>query len=412
VDGDSAKKKYSAKDEGYEESAEIDSADAVFKYKKEQATNKWLVAALCVAIVAVSLLGLFVFLPKDSGFHKFFDNIFNSTPLTRNDTVMTIGDEKISPERYLNVILGIRDELEGYYPGFIEQNPKAFANLKQIAEDQIKGTVARQKWATDLGIELTDDEIAKLDEYIAESKSSYKTDAEYLTALNNSYLTEELYKTLMTEQQRAYKLLDYLNTLPEYSKVTDEEAKTYVGEKGIMRAKHILIVVGKDATEEVRAEKLKLANDILAKLGAGEDFDTLMKKYSEDPGLQTYPQGYTFGPGDMVPEFEEGTKALALDGISEIVESTNGYHIIKRLEPIYTEIYPSVVQDRIEAKVAEYTEALKVKFARGYDKITLDQLKWNQPAPIDQIPADNAPADGTTDAPADGTTDAPADDAA
>ena len=47
--------------------------------------------------------------------------------------------------------------------------------------------------------------------------------------------------------------------------------------------------------------------------------------------MSTYTAGYEFGTGEMVEEFENASTALEENGISEIVESNYGYHIIKRL---------------------------------------------------------------------------------
>jgi len=75
------------------------------------------------------------------------------------------------------------------------------------------------------------------------------------------------------------------------------------------------------------------ADAIYARIQAGEDFDTLMHLYSEDPGLANYPDGYTFGPMEMVPEFEEGTRELAIGEVSRPVRTSHGYHIIMRIAP-------------------------------------------------------------------------------
>ncbi|MDR2713829.1 MAG: peptidylprolyl isomerase [Clostridiales bacterium] len=83
---------------------------------------------------------------------------------------------------------------------------------------------------------------------------------------------------------------------------------------------------------EITDDSEDRAKAILARIRAGESFDDLMNEYSEDPGLQEYPDGYTFGPGEMVPEFEETTRSLAVGEI-EMVKSDYGYHIIMRIEP-------------------------------------------------------------------------------
>jgi len=75
------------------------------------------------------------------------------------------------------------------------------------------------------------------------------------------------------------------------------------------------------------------ATAILERLHAGEDFTELLLLYGEDPGMGTFPDGYTFVEWQMVPEFSEGTMALEIGEISGLVKSNFGYHIILRVEP-------------------------------------------------------------------------------
>lgn len=80
-----------------------------------------------------------------------------------------------------------------------------------------------------------------------------------------------------------------------------------------------------------------IASDVLARARAGEDFDELMWTYSQDPGLSTSPDGYTFAPGQFIPAFEEATRNLEYDEISDLVWAVHngleGFHIIKRIPP-------------------------------------------------------------------------------
>lgn len=87
------------------------------------------------------------------------------------------------------------------------------------------------------------------------------------------------------------------------------------------------------------------AEEILIRANAGEDFSMLIETYGEDPGMISNPDGYTFTRGDMVPEFEEATLALEIGGISELVQTSFGYHIIKRVEPIPENIMPGATFD-------------------------------------------------------------------
>jgi len=85
--------------------------------------------------------------------------------------------------------------------------------------------------------------------------------------------------------------------------------------------------------EDTFAAVLEKAEELLERALAGEDFDTLIQTYGEDPGMITYPDGYTFVRGDMVPEFESATIELEIGEISGLVISDFGIHIIKRTEP-------------------------------------------------------------------------------
>ncbi len=106
-----------------------------------------------------------------------------------------------------------------------------------------------------------------------------------------------------------------------------EEIKEYYNENYV-RAKHILIMSGEDGkTAKKEAEK------VLALAKKGEDFDKLIKEYGEDPGTEAYPDGYTFTYNEMVPEFEKAAFELEVGKISDLVETTYGYHIIKK-EPL------------------------------------------------------------------------------
>ena len=123
---------------------------------------------------------------------------------------------------------------------------------------------------------------------------------------------------------------------------TDEDVKTYIEEKDILSAKHILLLTMDMSTrqplaDDVIAQKKATAEDILKQLQESSDlatdFDALMNQYSEDSGLATNPDGYVFTAGEMVSEFENGTRALEYGQISGLVESPYGYHIILRQDP-------------------------------------------------------------------------------
>jgi parvulin-like peptidyl-prolyl isomerase len=72
------------------------------------------------------------------------------------------------------------------------------------------------------------------------------------------------------------------------------------------------------------------AEELYKRARAGEDFGKLAEEYSTDPGSKSKggDLGW-FGRGQMVKPFEDVAFALQPGQISDVVESTFGYHIIK-----------------------------------------------------------------------------------
>lgn len=100
-----------------------------------------------------------------------------------------------------------------------------------------------------------------------------------------------------------------------------------------VRARHILISVAEDATEEENAAAFSTAISLTQRLRAGEDFAELALQYSDDTGSAQQGGDLGFFPrGRMVSEFEAAAFGLAIGEISDPVRSQFGYHIIETLE--------------------------------------------------------------------------------
>ena len=123
-------------------------------------------------------------------------------------------------------------------------------------------------------------------------------------------------------------------------------------------------------TEEEQANAKTLAEDLLKRAKSGEDFDKLMNEYSQDPGLATNPEGYVFGTGEMVAEFEQATDSVGI-GEFAFCKSSYGYHIIERLPVSYEEVEDRVIgllmEERMEETIKKWEEEYSLKIVKNED---------------------------------------------
>lgn len=236
-------------------------------------------------------------------------------------------------------------------------------------------------YATEYGAEHSEQEILDatklmiMNYTISESEANkwdiaypyaFKEDMTAIVDDLSSYLTGNLDGVWADLVEIEYRTSDLNYFLQQIYMPTEEEAQKYYVEN-FMAAKHIL-VTDKD-----------VADTIVKQLKKGEDFDKLMFQYTEDPGIQTNPDGYVFTTGEMIEEFENATKALAVDKVSGVVETGYGYHIIKRIAlPEYTEeSYLYVANSYVNEAIANhYTEVVENGDVKS-DAYTDEQLlEW------------------------------------
>ena len=162
-----------------------------------------------------------------------------------------------------------------------------------------------------------------------------------MEAIESAYLDEPTYRTLLSSNAAFNAIMENSYGL-NGEKLSDEDVLAWANDNDYLRCKHILFLTenddGTDMTDEEKAEIRKEAEAALEELRALEsDREALLARFDElmadadDPGMTTFPDGYTVTAGQMVQEFEDGTRALEDYALSDIVESSYGCHIILRL---------------------------------------------------------------------------------
>ncbi len=180
--------------------------------------------------------------------------------------------------------------------------------LDRLIEDQVINSLSR-KYKVDVEAKEVEDQFQKI---VEDNGGEEKVK----TLLEDLYdLSVPEFKNLIEKQLEREKLKQ---------KFEDElrlKAQT----------RHILIKVGAKASKKEKKRALSLAKKILKQARKKDaDFAKLAKKYSQDKATKDKGGSLPwFGQGDMVKPFEEATFKLDIGGVSPIVKSSYGYHIIQ-----------------------------------------------------------------------------------
>ncbi len=217
-------------------------------------------------------------------------------------------------------------EYDYYYLNFLAEGVGAEeASEKTLTE--LKRIGAIFSLAKEHGVSLEKEEREALDAELDATVENLGGKEKFEEGLSEYNMTGELYVCLSQMNSLEAALRTYVtDEVSGIIKSDDATVEADIKERFIA-AKQILIANDEgDDVDENRA----LAADILAKLEAGQDFDTLAEEYGEDDSMDlTYGRYFTDG---MFPEaFENAAKKLAVGEMSGIIESEVGFHVILRM---------------------------------------------------------------------------------
>ena len=306
------------------------------------------------------------------------DAITFAAGLSGDDVLLTVNGETIPADLFLSWLFWdcYYFEYTYYYYGL---TVASFTDLllEDTVNSAVYNTVLRQK-AAQLGCLPTD---AQLQET---SDKQQDEGQEYYDSLKTAYgLSDGSFDYLTSISYYQENLLEAL--VPT---ATEEMLNNFV-----YQTKHILLKTVDDQnqplSDDETAAQRALAEDILARLQAveGEEqlalFDELMNQYSQDGrdenGDLYAPDGYvavlSAGAASndlrMVEAYENASLALPIGGLSGLVESEYGYHIILRGEVADTEPYAgqcrSYQLDLLIDALVEEAEVIRADALTGID---------------------------------------------
>lgn len=237
--------------------------------------------------------------------------------------------------------------------------------LAQLAQIKTMNLLAQQQ-----GVSLDETELEKAGEAAGAYFSSLNE-----TEQEAMQVTEETIRQLYAELALANKVYEYIikDINPE---ISDDEARS-ITIQDILIKTYSQDGTGKriEYEESAREDAYRRAREILLQAQEeGNDFESLVIQYSEGEKST-----YSFGKGEMEEAFENAAFNLETGEISDIVETEDGFHIIKCISTFNREETDAnkikIVEKRREEVFGQEYDAFVESLTR-----TLNEERWDSVA--------------------------------
>ncbi len=291
-----------------------------------------------------------------------------------NDEVITLRELQLASETFIR-------RIEKSNPGVPKEKIREEVQT-QVLNNMIEETLLKQE-AKRLGIVVKDEEVTaaihdllarrkwKLEDVKAGLEKDGVTFDEYREATRNNIL-----KGRVIRREIQSKITVSNEEIGNYYR---EHRDDYEGKEAV-RIRQILIPVPENAEGDVRSLRKAESEEVLKKLKAGAPFEQMVAQYArgEAAGMSG-DMGYV-DKGSMVPAVDEAAFRLKIGEISDVIESTQGFHIIqvldkrgggaKPLPEVRNEIEDAIAREKAEKKYGDWMAELR---KRSFIEIRLKQ---------------------------------------
>jgi parvulin-like peptidyl-prolyl isomerase len=175
-----------------------------------------------------------------------------------------------------------------------------------------------------------------IDRYIAKIKEkNHVSDEEFKAEVLRNGATWADYRKHVKVQLEKMELLEHrvrqkISVTPEQIKAYyDAHQQEFTVKDEQFELAQILIAVAPDATAAQRDAARKKAEALRKRALAGEDFGDLARQNSDDDSASKGGELGTFAPDEILDQVRVAVVKLDTGQISELVESSHGFHIIK-----------------------------------------------------------------------------------
>jgi len=221
-------------------------------------------------------------------------------------------------------------------------------------------------------IQITDAQVLK---EIDTLKKQFKSDQEFNQALEAEGYTLD---SLKREKKRELLLRELINqqfvsdltvTDDEVRKFYQENKDQFPGRHDVIKLKHLFVKF--NFTQENKDKAKQKAEMVLDQIKKGADFTEMVVKFSDDPATKVNKgdMGYIMPLKGEFPEIEDVASKLNVGQVSDLIETINGYNIIKvtdkrndggiRIQIIFISILSDQAEEkRVEDKINSILQEL------------------------------------------------------
>jgi len=284
-----------------------------------------------------------------------------------NEDVITLSGFNAAFEPY-------RKNIEENYQGkdkeaVIRQGKEAF--LQRLIDNML---IEQEAKKTGVGIVIKDEEVMEvIKDMLVKRKTSMDA---FLKSLDREGNSLESVKRDIRNQIMRMRLLR--REIKAKIVVSDEEIGEYYNKnrqnyegKEAVRIKQILLLLPPKANKTMRMKVKDQTNNLRKRIKNGEPFELLAVKYSQGPEAKQGGEVGFIERGVIIPEVESIAFSLLVGQVSEVIESSLGFHIVmvvdKRgagLKPIATareEIKAKIEDEKLDKRYEEWITSIRKK---------------------------------------------------
>jgi peptidyl-prolyl cis-trans isomerase C len=241
---------------------------------------------------------------------------------------VTVNGEPISREKLQAQVDHLVNQ-RGLGSGGITQ-PQVYKRIQQEVADQLIVQELLWQEAKRRDFIVEDNYV---DARLQEMKSGFDREMDFLFRIQEGGFTEETFREDIRQQESVQRMIS--EGITSAISVSDEDVEHFYNtnieqmqKPAEVHARHILITPASTALADHQAAKSE-ADALLAEIRDGADFVELATNRSQGPSAARGGDLGYFGPGQMVPAFEQAAFALQPGEVSEVVQTQFGYHVIR-----------------------------------------------------------------------------------